>query len=134
MLTIAELRGIARARLEDARVLFDCASYDGAVYVCGYAVEMALKARICETLGWEGYPSTSGGFREYQTFRTHDLDVLLRLSGAENAILTASLTEWSVVARWDPEIRYNPIGTASEDAARTFIESTAQLMSRIRGR
>ena len=131
MLAVTELRGIAQARLEDARVLFDSARYDGAVYVCGYAVEMALKARICETLGWEGYPSTSGEFREYQTFRTHDLDVLLRLSGIENAVLAAALTDWSVATRWDPEIRYSPIGTAGEGAARSMIESSTRLMGRI---
>ena len=64
VLTIAELREISAARLEDAQALFDAGHYDGVVYLCGYAVELALKARICETLDWDGYPSTNREFRE----------------------------------------------------------------------
>jgi len=131
MLTIAELQGITRARLEDAEVLFQSGRHDGAAYLCGYAVEMALKARICETLHWAGYPSTSSEFRDYQTFRTHNLDVLLRLSGVENEILTDALAEWSSVAYWDPEIRYNPVGSVSEAAARSMINATTLLLERL---
>ena len=77
----------------------------GAVYLAGYAVELALKARICATLNWSGFPSTAGEFQGYQTFRTHDLDILLHLSGIEPAIKARYLTEWSVVATWDPNTR-----------------------------
>jgi hypothetical protein len=45
-----ELHRIAQARLEDAEALFRSGRYDGAIYIGGYAIEMALKARICETL------------------------------------------------------------------------------------
>ena len=47
MILVAELDGLAAARLEDAKVLLASGRYDGAVYMCGYAVEIALKARIC---------------------------------------------------------------------------------------
>ena len=87
MLTIAELRKIAKARLDDAEVLLQARRYDGAIYLCGYAVEVALKARICRTLHWEGFPETANEFRDYQSFRTHDLTVLLHLSGVEQRIL-----------------------------------------------
>ena len=129
MLIIAELRNISEARLEDAKVLWSSDRFDGAVYLCGYAIEMALKATICETLRWEGYPSTGSEFRTYQSFRTHDLDVLLHLSGVEGAIKTHALAEWSRVAGWDPEIRYNPIGRESESTAQSMVESTAVLLS-----
>ena len=129
MLTIAELRSIAQARLEDAQVLLASDRHDGAIYLSGYAVEIALKARICETLHWAGYPSTSSEFRDYQTFRTHNLDVLLRLSGIENEILTDALAEWSAVAYWDPEVRYSPVGGVSEAAARSMIDATALLLA-----
>ena len=52
MLTVAELRAVSAARLDDAQSLFNAERYDGVVYLCGYAVELALKARICETLNW----------------------------------------------------------------------------------
>ena len=131
MLTISELRNISEVRLEDAKVLWSSGRFDGAVYLCGYAVEMALKARIWGTLRWDGYPSTSSEFLEYQTFRTHDLDVLLHLSGVEGDILTHAFSEWSTVAVWDPEIRYNPIGRVTETAAQSMVESTAVLLSRL---
>lgn len=63
MLTRAELLKIAEARLKDAEVLFHSKRYDGAIYLCGYAVEVALKARICSTLHWYGYPMTSNEFK-----------------------------------------------------------------------
>ncbi len=131
MLLIAELRAIARARLDEAQVLLEAHRYDGAVYLCGYAVEMALKARICETLRWVGYPSTNSEFRDYQTFRTHDLDVLLRLSGVKGDVVTDFLGQWSAVARWNPDMRYTPIGTESEGEARSMIASATVLLDHL---
>jgi HEPN domain len=78
-----ELRTIARARLRDAEALLIAGRYDGSVYLCGYAVEIALKARVCRALKWDGFPSTNKEFEGYYSFRTHNLDVLLHLSGAE---------------------------------------------------
>src|SRR5690242_8975791 len=82
----ADLRKIARARLADAEALYRTNRFDGSVYLCGYAVELSLKYRICKTLGWSDFPSTGGEFKQYQTFRTHDLDVLLHLCGREARI------------------------------------------------
>src|SRR2546430_6318938 len=66
MITRSDLQKIARARLRDVEVLYRSRRYDGAIYLCGYAVEIALKARICKTLSWLGYPSTGGEFQNYQ--------------------------------------------------------------------
>jgi HEPN domain-containing protein len=89
MIPTRNVTEIARARLEDANILLTSRRYDGAIYLCGYAVELALKAKICQTLNWPGYPSTAGEFRDYQSFRTHDLDVLLHLTGREEFIKTS---------------------------------------------
>jgi hypothetical protein len=56
------------------------------MYLCGYAIELSLKARICRTLKWVGYPDTAREFENYKSFKTHDVDVLLRLSGIEDRI------------------------------------------------
>lgn len=128
MLTRDELLKIARARLRDAEVLFRSRRYDGAIYLCGYAVEIKLKARICRTLHWNGYPSTKREFQGYQSFKIHDLDVLLRLSGVETKIKSNLLAEWSAVAVWDPSARYSPIGTASKQDAELMIESAKTLL------
>jgi HEPN domain-containing protein len=127
MILRSDLRKIARARLRDAEVLFRSRRYDGAIYLYGYAVEIALKSRICRTLSWPGYPSTGGEFQNYQTFRTHNLDVLLRLSGVEERVKTTLMAEWSAVAAWDPEVRYKPIGRATRQDAELMIASARVL-------
>jgi len=129
MLKRTELKKIAQARIEDGEILLNSHRYDGAIYLCGYAVEISLKERICRTLGWDGYPSTTKEFTNYQSFRTHNLDVLLRLSGSEHKIRTEFLAEWSAVAEWDPEIRYKPIGSATKQGAELMIESSKKLLS-----
>ncbi len=128
MIDRLDLKKIARARLKDAEVLLRSRRYDGAIYLCGYAVEIALKAKICTTLHWAGYPSTRGEFQNYQTFRTHNLDVLLSLSGVEEKIKTNFFTVWSAVAEWDPEARYKPIGSANKQDTELMIESAKTLL------
>jgi hypothetical protein len=123
-----ELKKIARARLKDAEILYDRQRYDGAVYLCGYAVEIALKARICQTLKWSAFPSTKSEFQPYQSFRTHALETLLNLSGIESKIKALYLTEWSDVVDWEPEARYTPIGTAVQVDAFNMIESAKSLL------
>jgi len=114
--------------LEESKLLFKAHRYDGAAYLCGYAVELALKARICATLKWSGFPESSNEFHSYQSFKTHNLDVLLHLSGREQQIKSKSLIAWSAIAAWEPETRYTRIGTASEAGIRSMISSVEVLL------
>lgn len=129
MLLVQELRVISEDRLEDARVLVDAQRLDGAVYLCGYSVELALKARICLTLGWSGFPETSLEFQGLQSLRTHDLEVLLRFSGVEGAITAKYLAEWSVILNWDPSKRYARSGTSTPQEANRMILAGTTLVS-----
>lgn len=131
MIPAKELRNIARARLKDADALLASRRYDGAIYLCGYAVELVLKARICSALKWQGYPSTTSEFKDYQSFRTHDLDVLLHLSGREQNIKLNSFAEWSSVAQWNPSARYQPVGTAKRTDAQLMILAARKLLGKI---
>ncbi|MCZ6490509.1 MAG: HEPN domain-containing protein [Acidobacteria bacterium] len=128
MIPVAELDRIAQARLEDARALLNAGRYDGATYLCGYAVEVALKARICRTLNWPDFPSTSGEFQAYRSFQTHELDVLLRLSGQEAEIKQQHFALWNTVAVWKAESRYNVIGTADISEAEDLIKAAEALL------
>jgi HEPN domain-containing protein len=119
-----EIEKIVQARVEDAQVLYESSRYDGSVYLCGYAIELGLKARICRTLQWDEYP-TSG---KYSSFKTHDLDVLLHLTGCEDKIKLKHLADWSIVAQWNPEARYNPIGSVQDSDAKDMLESTKELL------
>ena len=75
MLDRKDIKAIAKARLRDAQVLLRGNRFEGAIYLCGYAIELALKARICQTLKWGGYPASNKEFDDYKSFKTHDLDV-----------------------------------------------------------
>jgi hypothetical protein len=123
-----DLQKIARARLEDAEVLLKSGRYDSAVYLCGYAIELALKARICLNLNWNEYPSSKAEFQKYQSFKTHDLEVLLRLSGTEAIMRNKYLSEWSAVSTWDPELRYKLVGSTSFQTANSMIPSAKILV------
>ena len=128
MIPVADLESIAEARLEDAKVLVAGGRYDGAVYLCGYAVEIALKARICKVLNWPSFPETGAEFTNYRSFQTHDLDVLLRLSGQEARVKQQYFSDWSTVAVWRPESRYRAIGSATLADGKTMLVSVEALL------
>src|ERR1700689_4671192 len=99
---IQDLRVLAQERLDDAKALLNAGRYSGAVYVCGYVVELGLKRKICETLNWDEYPTDS----QYKALKTHALEVLLHFSGVKKLVIANLKPEWSVVSTWDPEKRY----------------------------
>ena len=125
----ANLRKLARARLTDANALLKAGRYDGAVYMGGYVVEIALKARICRTLRWAGFPETKSEFQSLLSFKTHDLDILLALSGREQRVKTNHLAEWSAVATWDPKVRYKLPGTAKQADADLLVKAAGILLT-----
>lgn len=129
MIATASLRAIAKARLRDAQVLLQAKRYDGAFYLCGYAVELALKARICRTLRWSGFPETGQDFKGLQSIKTHDLEILLRFSGIEDRIRRKYLTEWSVLLDWNPEKRYQSIGQSTQQQATDMLTCAKRLLA-----
>lgn len=72
MIRITDLRTIANERFADAETLLLANRFDGAVYLCGYAIEIALKYKICQTLNWAGFPSTNKEFEKFKSLKTHD--------------------------------------------------------------
>lgn len=109
-------------------MLFTNDRTDGAAYLCGYAVELALKARICKTLNWAGFPEKRSEFENYSSFKTHKLDVLLALSGQEQRIKNDHFSEWSFVASWDPEARYRAVGQADTMQVALMLASAETLV------
>jgi hypothetical protein len=131
LLSAANLKALARARLADAEALLRSGRFDGAVYLCGYVVELALKARICRTLKWNGFPEKRSEFEGLQSFKTHDLDILLRLSGREQYIKVHLFPEWTVVSQWNPEARYHAIGTVAAPTVRTMIAAARRILVKL---
>lgn len=128
MIARADLEKTARAHLRDAAILNRNRSYDGAVYLCGYAVEIALKARICQTLRWAGFPSTSAEFQHVKSVQTHNFEALLLFSGVEARIKPALATDWSILKTWTPEQRYSPVGTQTVADAAAIIAAARALL------
>ena len=128
MIDAKDLRSIARARLRDAKILLRAKRFDGAFYLCGYAVEIALKGRICRTLKWSGFPDTTQDFKGLQSLKTHDLEILLRLSGVEAQVKAKRLAEWSKMLDWNPEKRYQPIGKSTEPQATDMVTAATRLL------
>lgn len=106
MIRINELKKLFEDRLKDAEILMHAKRYDGAYYLCGYVIELALKRRICKTLNWEGYPNSNNEFKNLSSFKVHNLETLLYLSGKEKKIKKMFLAEWSIINEWNPETRY----------------------------
>ncbi len=119
-----EIEEIIEIRLKDAEVLLKASRFNGSVYLCGYAVELFLKASICKTLNWIKYPTTGN---KYKTFKTHDLDVLLHLTGFEDNLKSFHMLEWSIVAQWRPEARYKIQNIIKSDA-QDMLNATKELI------
>ena len=104
-------------------VLYASSRYDGAAYICGYAVEFALKARICDTLNVDYYPEN------LRDFKIHKPNKLLLLSGREKFITNNHRTTWDLAtAKWDPDVRYQAVNTISAQEAQAMIRETTNLL------
>jgi HEPN domain-containing protein len=121
MATRRELQQLACLRLKEAEALFNAGCYDGCAYLCGYVVELALKAAICATLDVADYPDD----RLKGYFKTHDFDDLRLLAGMEQAftVRPGLLANWSVASKWRAQRRYEPVGSYDQAAAREILEA-----------
>lgn len=124
MATRLQLQELALLRLQEAEVLFDSGLYDGCAYLCGYAVELALKARICSTLGVKVYPEKGSRLRD--AMKSHVLDDLGLLAGMGHDLTSARpnlIANWSFLIEWKPEWRYNQKGSYDRKAAQKLLDA-----------
>jgi HEPN domain-containing protein len=130
-MTRKDLQELARLRLREAEALYKARLYDGSVYVAGYAVELALKARICRVLRVKEFPLDGSLGR---IFKVHDLEQLTVLAGFSTQIDVRKnkdlFDNWSRAVEWSPEQRYRPSGQYDAPAARLILDS---LMSKPNG-
>ena len=125
MLTLADMRHIARGRIAEAAILIRAGRHDTAFYLCGYAVEVSLKARVCRTLGWSEFPSEPKDWQRYHApLKVHDFELSAKWSG--HAVLldgSSHRRHWLEVNKWNPEMRYKPLGTTSRAQALAMLRS-----------
>lgn len=108
---------LAQERIDDARALLAAGRFAGAHYMCGYAMEMKLKSRICKVHEWTEYPPKSGE-RLAQALKTHKLKELLLFTGLRTTMLESHGVDWFAVVVWDPEQRYKPAAFTEAEAQR----------------
>jgi HEPN domain-containing protein len=120
--TRRQLQELARLRLREAKALYAADLYDGCVYLAGYAIELALKARICKLLKVNEYPTEFGS-----SYKVHDLDRLRLLAGLSREVDVNKNKErydnWSTAVTWDPEQRYDAAGTYDQRTAKSILDS-----------
>jgi len=120
-----DLKRISEARLREAKILFTNNEFDGSVYLAGYALETALKARICKILQ-VNYPPNNSLSRAFFTHNIEDLVILAGLKSKFDALLSSNLnfrTNWSVLTDWSEQFRYKRIGTNSMQDAKDIIDA-----------
>src|SRR5690242_2427089 len=97
-----DLRRLARIRLKEARALLTAGCYDGAYYLCGYAVECGLKARIAKATRRSEFPDLEKVKASY----THDLSALVKQAGLKAALEADAASDldfglyWAVAKDW----------------------------------
>jgi HEPN domain-containing protein len=111
--TRADFQQLADVRLQEAKLLLDAGMWDGAYYLAGYAVEVALKACIIKIL------MTTYSFFQDKKFSekcfTHDIEKLVELAGLKSTRDAAAVSDqdlsknWGVAKDWSEQKRYHRI-------------------------
>lgn len=120
---LSNFEATARRRLEDAMFLVVHDRYDSAVYLGGYALEIALKIVIARDNGFTDVPENSHECKNVsyngKYIFTHNLNALLGKSSIYASMLANSSYKQDfdfVCFIWSPERRYEEQCTSGDDA------------------
>ena len=126
-MTRPEFQQIALLRLDEAETLLIQGKYDGCCYLAGYALELALKAVICNRMDNDSFFDILKS-ETARAFKIHNLAELVILAGLskeykelniKNSIL---LSNWEYIKndiKWSEQLRYQ-VGL-TEIQAKTMI-------------
>jgi len=102
-------KNLTRIRLREARALLRYKLYDGAYYLCGYAIECALKACIAKKTKKFDFPPKP---KIINDIYTHSMNQLVKVAGMDTMLSTEMsasdkfASNWAVVKDWTEESRY----------------------------
>jgi hypothetical protein len=120
-----EIRRLSQERLDEAEILYHNSKVDGAFYLSGYSVELALKAKICELICVpnlfdeqdRSLNSIEGISEIRKALKTHNLKVLLIFSGLKDKFETDKvanqhlyLANSLIFEKWNESLRYKSCG------------------------
>lgn len=113
---ISNIRKLAWVKFNEAECLFENGYCDWSYYTAGYTIELLLKAGVCKVLGIEDFYDENGeilkALKYPQTFKSHDFDQLLMLSGVYVRLRKEAdaddlfKADWLTVCEWSEGSRY----------------------------
>jgi hypothetical protein len=150
MVALKTLKYLSNQKKKDAVALLQKDRNSAAIYLMGYALEFELKRKVSLTLGFNnGFPEYSVDFAHYSAqvgafnaissgiqltqlkqIRNHNLNELLKYSGAQGRITASYYDHWLIVKDWNPEDRYK-IRKYSRDKAQKIINSFSIILKQI---
>ena len=117
------LKEKSKQKLESIKKFYEISEFDEVVANSGYVVEYGLKASVCNTLKKKEYPDDN------RNYRTHDMQKLIKLAKLDN-LLNEELNNnmdffihWSLLTKWDVNLRYKPVGYFSKESASNHIKA-----------
>jgi hypothetical protein len=117
-------RAASVERLKDAECLHAANRFQGAVYLCGYALECELKYRVC--LAWR-----VDGIEEKEAKQLgHELFRLLDVAGKRDRLSRNRdlyIAFQAITGRWSTEMRYSGGGSSRKESERFLRDSWALL-------
>lgn len=124
----ADFQQLAAGRLAEAKALLDLGKWDGAYYLAGYNVELALKACIIKRLmATDAFPDKDYSRDCY----THSVEKLVGLADLKAARKTAADADldlnanWALAAQWSEGKRYWRIDQKEAEALYAAIADSA---------
>ena len=120
-----DLQSLAELRIKEAQILLSVASYPGAYYLAGYAIECALKSCIAKQTKEYDFPDKDFVNQSW----THKLKNLLQLARLEDKLASDMKSNkrleefWACVVDWEEKKRYE-LGV-TEKEARDLCEAIA---------
>ncbi len=103
-----DLQASAQGKIDDAELLLRNGRYSNAYCICGYAVELGLKACISRQISADTIPDKN----LIRDIFVHDFKKLVNLAGLAGALNLAEAADpdfaanVAIVAEWSPDARY----------------------------
>lgn len=151
MNSVTEILQLADNKFKCAEILAEAGMYDDAYYMCGYAIELYLKASVCKLLDLDDFfntekmqsrrllpgKSTVSNFRQlYKQYMIHDLEQLIIFSGLFKEVTALDNTnfqlkfDWLIILEWSEQSRYKLDQT--EESTMKFIHSSKKILAWLR--
>jgi hypothetical protein len=117
-----DLQKMAEERVADAAALLAAERFQAAYYLCGYAIECALKACIAKQIREFDFPDRKLINDSY----VHNVEKLLKVAGIERLLEEEEgrnglfAENWAMVKDWSEASRYNAAITSTEASVLFF--------------